>query len=266
MKQLFALNSNIKTIKFMKNKRLNNVCIVTLLALFFFPFIGCQQEELNDRNEDFSFLSLGENPDYSTLSKGEMKILRKAFQRLEIGIKDDHFYIKQTSGAEIHISEALFIYFKKALEKSNEMIDNPKIDLSLPRTRYYEEGGGSNRRSDCVACAVVSMLNRRGRSASLESVSAWIESQYGYDGVPDYAFTSVLDHYFYGGQIMVPANTNLFYDDIIAVMGTSDGGAHAFTLQAVNNGYFVGYDDQNGYSFMQPVTQLRFLYQVCGVK
>lgn len=258
---------NCKKKNFMKNKRLNRrIYIVTLLILFsLFPFIGCQQDEL-DRNDNSSFLSLGENPDYSALSKNEMKILRTAFQRLEIEIKNDCFYMRQISGAEVHISEDLFLYFKKALEKSNAMIENSEIVLSLPRTRSYEEGGSSNRRSDCVACAVVSMLNKRGRSVSLGDVSAWIESQYGYDGVPDYAFKTVLDHYFYGGEIMVPVNTNLYYDDIIAVMGTSDGGAHAFTLQGVNNGYFIGFDDQNGYSFVQPITQLRYLYQVCGVK
>lgn len=251
----------------MKNKKLNKINVVILLILFsLFPFVGCQQEELNERNNDLSFLSLGENSDYSALSKTEIKILREAFQRLEIGIKDDYFYIEQTSGAEIHISEELFLYFKKSLEKSNEMIDSSEIDLSLPRTRYYEEGGGSNSRSDCVACAVVSMLYKYGRNVSLESVSTWIENQFGCDGVPDYAFESVLDHYFYGGKIMIPVNTNMYYDNIIAVMSTSDGGAHAFTLQAVNNGYYVGYDDQNGYSFVQPVTQLRFLYQVCGLK
>lgn len=63
---------------------------------------------------------------------------------------------------------------------------------------------------------------------------------------------------------MIPVNTNMYYDNIIAVMSTSDGGAHAFTLQAVNNGYYVGYDDQNGYSFVQPVTQLRFCIKFVG--
>lgn len=102
----------------MKNKKLNKINVVILLILFsLFPFVGCQQEELNERNNDLSFLSLGENSDYSALSKTEMKILREAFQRLEIGIKDDYFYIEQTSGAEIHISEELFLYFKKIIGK-----------------------------------------------------------------------------------------------------------------------------------------------------
>lgn len=84
----FALIWNTKIRKFMKNKKLNKINVVILLILFsLFPFVGCQQEELNERNNDLSFLSLGENSDYSALSKTEMKILREAFQRLEIGLK-----------------------------------------------------------------------------------------------------------------------------------------------------------------------------------
>lgn len=90
----------------------------------------------------------------------------------------NYFYIEQTSGAEIHISEELFLYFKKSLEKSNEMIDSSEIDLSLPRTRYYEEGGGSNSRSDCVACAVVSMLYKYGRKLVLICFYL-VENQFG---------------------------------------------------------------------------------------
>jgi hypothetical protein len=61
----------------------------------------------------------------SEMTGEDFKILGQAIGRLDVYTENGLYHIRQTTGAQVNISEQLFQYIKKGYEHSNEMRKHP---------------------------------------------------------------------------------------------------------------------------------------------
>ena len=128
----------------MKSVRKSNLFTTSLIMLFFFGLIGfwgCEKGELFGK--DYSeHLDLG-TFELSKMSEKDMTIMSQALQRLDIDMKEGLYHVKQTSGAEVNISEELFNYLVAGFEHTNTILKPKSVDTSIVRLKYgFMEGDG----------------------------------------------------------------------------------------------------------------------------
>ena len=118
----------------MKSDRKSNLLTTSLIMLFFFSLIGfwgCEKGELFGK--DYSeHLDLG-TFELSKMSEKDMTIMSQALQRLDIDMKEGLYHVKQTSGAEVNISEELFNYLVAGFEHTNTILKPKSVDTSIVR-------------------------------------------------------------------------------------------------------------------------------------
>lgn len=236
----------------MKSVRKSNLFTTSLIMLFFFGLIGfwgCEKGELFGK--DYSeHLDLG-TFELSKMSEKDMNIMSQALQRLDIDMKEGLYHVKQTSGAEVNISEELFNYLVAGFEHTNTIFKPKSVDTSIVRLKYgFMEGDGEPQDSTyCVAHALAGM-----GGVSFGRARAYIDSLYGSNGVPAYAMDSVISHFYpnarrYDSPIPGrPVNNTLIW------FHTSDSTGHAVNgwHYDSNSGYILYKDSQNG-DYIYPI-------------
>nr|WP_302829464.1 hypothetical protein [uncultured Bacteroides sp.] len=253
----------------MKRFRNTYIIIATLLCSICFWIVGCQQDEEvpNASVESLSFLSITSNADLLNLSKIDWRAIKEAAKRINIEVRDGLFYIKQKSAEQINVSDELFSLFVDGVDKTNQDIKKSKIKLVKPQTRWDGEFTDEWSESDCVAQTITGTLMAMGAVID-GSVSAWVESQYGNDGVPFNEVVSVFDHYFDGHEVPIPVDGthigNSGAESIIAILRSGDGG-HAVNLLSIQDGIIVYMDyQQGGIVATGFVTDIMLVYNVYG--
>ncbi|NMB37532.1 MAG: hypothetical protein GX993_05805 [Bacteroidales bacterium] len=98
--------------------------------------------------------------DISKMSEKDFKLIGKAIQRLDITRDQYGFYtIKQTSGAQINISEELFKFVKAGYEHTNQIIysDLCSVDSTFLSTKSQYPLPPDDGPKNCVAHALAGM-------------------------------------------------------------------------------------------------------------
>ena len=231
--------------------------------------VGCQQDEneLNNFNSDLEYLSI--NSDYTNLSQNDLKIVREAFQRFDISVEGGLFYIKQTSGSQVNVSESLFSIFKSAIDNTNIQIKNSSIKISRSKLRWSGEFSEDNNEmgTDCLAYTVSAALERCGVSMSVAEVWSWMVGNYGSDGIPIEEYSNVMDHFFQGSFVPIPPAYDFAHSaarGTVMIKRSGDQG-HAVILIAVDGPNVVYQDFQNGGEYYTcTVFDIISLYNVYG--
>lgn len=228
----------------MKTKKIKKVSVVSVFLMTIFVFFtGCQKEFENTENR-LTFLSIESDIDFPNLSKDELKTISLALNRIDIVKKNGFYKIEQKSGSEINISEKLFNYFNTVIDNSNQLIKSKKINLSIPRLKSDGEGDPITG-TDCVAYSVSASVTHFGGSASFASISSWINSTYGSNGVPVEQYCTAASQYLNGTSISTPTSYNGGSRILIAIdMGGGNG--HSGTLLWSDGISCLYRDDQNG--------------------
>lgn len=239
--------------------------IVTLFVTCF-SIVGCQQDETETSMGELPYLSIDSNTGLSTISPTEWEIIRKAASRVNIGIKDGLFYMGQTSGSQVNISENLFAIFKSSIENANKKIKSKKIKLFRKRSRAEGEYEEELRGNDCVARTILWTCRVLDSPISEEDVTEWIDSQYGGDGVPFEDVGIVLDHYFIGEQVPTPVDGYTIGTGnqkmTIGVLGIG----HMVNILKLEDGFVTYYDAQIDAVNTTYVTNMIYYYNVYEIR
>ena len=183
----------------------------------------------------------------SKWSANEAKTMSKALQRLNINKKNGQYRIKQTSGAQVNISEDLFEFIKKGYEHTNKLIGPKSIDNQIPRLKSgnpEDDEPEGDYDKDCVAHAIA---NYGDGNVSYDSSFAYIDTNYNSNGVPGSEMDSVVGHF-------LPNATNnnvpIYSDSLnnsILVIPNSWGEGHAVNANYydANTSTIYYYDYQN---------------------
>jgi hypothetical protein len=209
-----------------------------------FIFQGCQKDDIIP-NDELPYLSLGPGIDLSKISEKDMNILMEAHKRLDVYKKDGFYHIKQTSGAQVNISEDLFYFIKSLYNHTNDTFKSHNLSYSVPRLKSGdpEDGGGSSS-SDCMAHA----LSYAG-GGTYGSVGSYLISQYGGLSVPLSSFYDACHHFFPSGNtVSISSFSSGSMNNAIIIFMTGQGTAHAvngLTYDQANG--TIWYRDNNGY-------------------
>ena len=242
---------------------------LTFLFLFLFLLIsGRQNNEFieSDSVDDWSYLSIDETKDIIDLTSTELEILGAAYKRLDIIKKEGLFFIKQSSGNEINISEYMFKIFKENIQGMNDEFLSSDLNLSTPRTRSNEEGGNDGSNNDCVAYTICALMQSFGEPTPVSDISSNLSSVYGSGGVPASKLSEALNMYVYAEPIPIPP----YYSWTVAnqVVAAIDQGSfyHMVTILGTNGGTVFYRDDQNGRYLTCPSHLIRSVFRVSGVR
>src|SRR5690554_1118825 len=96
----------------------------------------------------------------SKMSVKDMETYGQALQRLNIDKKNGLYRIKQTTGAQVNISEDLFKYITKGFKRTNEIFAPKTFNNLIPRLKSGNTEGDNSQPSDstyCVAHALAGM-------------------------------------------------------------------------------------------------------------
>lgn len=164
-------------------KKLNSITFGTLILLL---FTSCNTD-LIDGNMDIlqtdysEYLSLPNDIDeYSIFNEDEKHILYQAANRIHYIENEDGLYqITDSSGKDINISDDLFQFFQKSIEKSNTILSNYNSNIRARLISRSEGFDGHYRMTDCLSWAI---HNATGYSYSY--VDDWIVGNVGTGGVP----------------------------------------------------------------------------------
>lgn len=241
--------------------------IVTFFAICFF-IGGCQQDEIDNTYSDkLPYLDISSNVDLRDLSQEDWNAIKEASKRININIKKGLFKIKQKSGESINMSETLFTLFQESVDRANINIKTGKIKLTKPRTRWDGEFEDEWREADCVAQTINGVFMAMGVHCDESSIYGWIEETYGNNGVPFNYMTEVLNHFFTGHEVPIPADGfisgNSSAQSTIIVLRSGDYG-HAANLISVENGIITYMDYQQGVINTGFVTDIMYVYNVYG--
>ncbi|MGV8090433.1 MAG: hypothetical protein AB2L24_01025 [Mangrovibacterium sp.] len=218
----------------MKPFRKSNLFTTFLLMLFSFSIIGfwgCEKESLFE-NYYSEYLEL-DSYEFSNMSEKDMNTIGLALQRLDIDKNTGMYNIKQTSGAQVNISEELFDYIKRGFAHTNKIFKSNSLNSSIPRLKSGDTEGDNTQPSDSTYCVAHALAGMGG--VSFDDAKAYIDSIYGSGGIPSNVIDSVVYHFYpnatdslYGGNM----NNAFIY------FSTSDSTGHAV------NGMF--YDSESG--------------------
>lgn len=235
-------------------KKTSVFLIVLLMALV--SIGSCQQEDKKVENSHTEFLMINHPIEFDKLTLGERNILGEAFSRLDI-LQDlnGKLRIKQSSGAEVNLSDSIFAYFKSIIESSNEdlkrVMDIKTRELSMDSDGYDNVQNDSG---DCVIYSIEANLKSLGKSGcSVDDIKKKLRECGLYDenGVTYSNMLPALNCYFNAVECAMPEEISLtssFRYVAIEVLHNPDGtiNYHSETLLAVTNGVYWSHDDQNG--------------------
>jgi hypothetical protein len=180
-------------------------------------------------------LSLDQKIDLSNASEKDMNILSEALGRLDVFKKDGFYQIKQASGAEVNISEALFDFIKSGFDHTNETFKSHSLSYSLPRLKSGDtEGEGDSTSSDCMVHAI-----SYAGGGTYGTVGCYLLSQYNGLSVPLSSFSDACLHFFPNGSTAsIGEFSNGSMNNAIIIFMTGPNTAHAV------NG--ISYDQSTG--------------------
>lgn len=194
-------------------------------------FQGCQEDDIVTSNE-LSYLSLPQGIDLSNASVNDMNVLSKALGRLDVSKKKGLYHIKQTSGAQVNISEDLFNFIKGLYDHTNKIFQSYSLSYSLPRLKSGNPEEGTS--SDCMAHAI-----SYAGGGTYGTVGCYLLSQYNGLSVPLSSFSDACQHFFPNGSTAsIGEFSNGSMNNAIIIYMTGPNTAHA-----VNGTY---YDQSNG--------------------
>jgi hypothetical protein len=127
--------------------------LATILGSLIFQ--GCQEDDITTDN-GLPYLSVDSKIDLPNLSEQDMYTLQQALGRIEIYRNGGFYKIKQTSGAQINISEELFDFLKNSVAHTNEIFKRDALKLPVPRLKSGQETDlpQDEKRTDCLARAI----------------------------------------------------------------------------------------------------------------
>jgi len=206
--------------------------------LFFFSIIGfwgCEKESIFE-SQYTEYLDL-ETYEMSKMSVKDMETYGQALQRLNIDKKNGLYRIKQTSGAQVNISEDLFDYITKGFEHTNVAYKAKSLNSFIPRLKSGNTEGGNTQPQDSTHCAAYAVAAMGGVGYS--TAAAYSDSIYGTGGVPVDSMDSFFYNFYPNGSSVSPYNlSGGFMGSNMLYFNTSDSTGHAV------NGYY--YDSTNG--------------------
>lgn len=221
-----------KKSEIMKSIMKSNLFTTAVFMLFIFSIIGfwgCEKENLFE-SQYVKHLDV-ETYDMSKMSANEVETVGKALQRLNISKKNGLYQIKQTSGAQVNISEDLFEYIKKGFEYTNKIICPKSFDNQIPRLKSGSQEGDEdplpeNNPNDCVAHGLANMGN-----VSYDSAYAYIDSSYNGDGVPGSAMDSVVKNFYPNSTENYLPPTGGSMDNAMLIFRDVNGEGHAVNAE-----------------------------------
>lgn len=165
-----------------------------LLLFSIIGFWGCEKDNIFE-NQYPEFLVL-DSYELSEMSEKDMNTIGQALQRLDIYKKDGLYHIKQTSGAQVNISDDLFNFIKRLFDNTNDIkLRSSKLSYSIPRLKSGVPEGGDSTSSDCMAHAI-----SYAGGGSYGAVGVWLIAQYGGLGVPLSEFYNACHHFLPNGD------------------------------------------------------------------
>lgn len=220
-------------------KKLNlGKTFLMLLLLSVISSSGCDLNNITG-NSQFDYLTL-DSYEFSDMSEKDIKTVFQAIERLDISSKNGLYHIKQTSGAQVDISEELFKFIKSGFNHTNEINLRSSFIPKIPivKTSSVEVDPPT----DCVAWSLYGM-----GGVSYSTANQWIVNNYGTRGVPSTAMDSVVQHFYpratpatslNGG---VQGNALIFYHN-------ANGSGHAVNAKYydANSGILWYKDNQTG--------------------
>ncbi len=230
----------------MKSIRKSNLFTTTVVMLFFFSIIGfwgCEKESIFE-SQYTEYLDL-ETYEMSKMSVKDMETYGQALQRLNIDKKNGLYRIKQTSGAQVNISEDLFDYITKGFERTNEIFAPKTFNNLIPRLKSGNPENNNSQPSDTTYCVAHALAGMGG--TTFGSAKAYIDSVYGSNGVPDYAMDSVVYHFYPNARKSNSVTQGGLLNNAMIWYPTSDTTGHAVngTFYDSNSGYILYNDYQN---------------------
>lgn len=236
---------------------------IVTLCVTCFSIVGCQQDETETSMEQLPYLSLGPKITLSNPSPAEWETIRKAASRVNISIKDGLFYMEQTSGRQVNMSENLFTIFKEGVDRTNKRIVSGKIKISRSRSRWAGEYDEDNQGNDCLAQSIAYAIRRMGGVPNEPEIESWIISQYGDNGVPFDCLTEVLNLFLDGHEVSaIPTEFGWKSGNAIIVLQCGDQG-HAVNLIEIREDGYVAYaDPQRGEYGNATVSQIIYMFQI----
>ncbi len=222
----------------MKLIRKSNLFTTTIVMLFFFSIIGfwgCEKETLFESQYE-EYLDL-ETYEMSKMTANDMETYGQALQRLNIDKKNGLYRIKQTSGAQVNISEELFKYITKGFKRTNEIFAPKTFNNLIPRLKSGSTEGDGTQPSDSTHCVAYSLAGMGG--VSLNNAIAYLDSLGYSNGVPPSALDSVVYHFYPNARKSNSVTQGGSLNNAFIWYPTSDTTGHAV------NGMF--YDSNSGY-------------------
>jgi len=206
--------------------------------LFFFSIIGfwgCEKESIFE-SQYTEYLDL-ETYEMFKMSVKDMETYVQALQRLNIDKKNGLYRIKQTSGAQVNISEELFKYITKGFKRTNEIFAPKTVNNLIPRLKSGSTEGDGTQPSDSTHCVAYSLAGMGG--VSLNNAIAYLDSLGYSNGVPPSALDSVVYHFYPNARKSNSVTQGGSLNNAFIWYPTSDTTGHAV------NGMF--YDSNSGY-------------------
>lgn len=125
--------------------------IITIL--FSVCCFSCQEDfNENDKNSNFSFLSIRPNSDMDNISQSDLNIVVKAIPRFKIFENENGLLeIKPKSPKEINVSENIFSFVQQIIDNTNNL---QLSHLTVSRSPLLRSGESDYyRHNDCAAWA-----------------------------------------------------------------------------------------------------------------
>ncbi len=209
-----------------------NKCILFCGVIILICFASCSSDDqLYQPMEDFPFISLPDETDFSNLSSEEMLIAFEAEPRLRVFINEDGlFETKVKSGKEINISENIYKFFINIYEASNEELIANAGKERVPLLSRGEFDGYTGI-FDCLAHAVSNAQD----TYDYDFISDMLYYNYGSSGVPINRAYAAMSLFGNPTQITYSPESGVYTNNYIFIISNSNGSFHA-----VNGGMFSG--------------------------
>ncbi|MDR0602688.1 MAG: hypothetical protein LBG80_00110 [Bacteroidales bacterium] len=232
----------------MKSIRKQNLFTTTVVMLFFFSIIGfwgCEKESIFE-SQYTEYLDL-ETYEMSKMSVKDMETMGQALQRLNIYKKKGLYQIKQTSGAQVNISEDLFDYITKGFEHTNVVYNPKSFNSFIPRLKSGNTEDSNTQPRDSTHCASYALAAMGG--VDYATAAAYSDSTYGAGGVPADSMVSFFRNFYPNGSSVNPDSlSGGFMGSNMIYFQTSDSTGHAVngTYYDTNSGNIMYSDPQTG--------------------
>ena len=251
------LNQKLEVMKPLKKSKLFISFMLMLFTSSIIGFWSCEDDSIFE-NQYPEFLKL-DSYNLSEISKKDMSILNGALGRLDVYKKNGFYHVKQTSGAQVNISEDLFNFIKSLYDNTNDIKSQScKLSYSVPRLKSEDPEGTDSSSSDCMARAI-----SYAGGGTYGSVGSYLISQYG-SGVPLSDFNEVCHHFFPSGEtVSISDIPDGGMNDEIIIFMTGDSTAHAVNgiWYSEGSGTIIFHDEQSGQDGSLDVNDVVSIYR-----